>query len=405
MTATRYRVYAYPWELLDGDPAAKFTELSDAGVGAVSVCPVYHRVHCVMPRNPVRRTFIADASYAYFSPDADRYRDCGIKPAVHPQVTERRYAEVVHAARRYGLAISAWLIALHYSPRFAQYPEFSTQNLWGEPNPESLCPSNPAVQQYLAALAADIAGQFGVDEVELESPHWDVFFNSVHGIHERIGVTFDPLDVLALSLCFCSACLRGGRDAGIDVDLLRGGLAQKVQDTLRTGTGSAVRPAPGELARRIAELPGLQAFLRFRQGVTAHLVKLVMDAVPCPVSVIYDPGEVYGLDAAALARAGARLTGLAYSRSPASVRDRVTRLLRDHSHEPDWRIILSLFAEHRPAPGALTEHLTTLAGLGIADIGFYNSSLAAADAMTALRRALADAGATTRRPATVPEER
>jgi hypothetical protein len=302
-------VYAYPWELVgEGDPGPAVGELADAGVDTLSACPVYHRVHCVMPRNAARRTFIADASYAYFFPDPGRYRDLALTPAAHPDASERSYGAVVDAARRQGLGISAWVIALHYSPHFARYRGLATRNLWGEPNPESLCPSHPDVRGYLGALSADLLEQFGVDEIELETPHWDLFFNSVHGIHERIGVTFDRLDVLAMSLCFCAACTSGAQHAGVDVDALRAALAVKIDRTLRSGHGSHLTAPAGEQDAWVAGFPDLSEFLEYRRGVVTELVTTVQRSVTCPVSVMYDPWDGYALDAAALTGQGVRLT-------------------------------------------------------------------------------------------------
>jgi hypothetical protein len=397
-TMPRRRVYAYPWELMGGgDPAAAVEELAKAGVDTLSACPVYHRVHCVMPRNRARTTFIADASYAYFSPEPARYRNFDLSPAVHPDAAERRYGAIVDAARRRGLGISAWVIALHYSPHFARYRGLWTRNLWGEPNPESICPSNPDVPGYLGALSADLLEQFGVEEIELETPHWDVFFNSVHGIHERIGVTFDPVDVLALSLCFCAACTAGAQQAGVDVDGLRAELAAKIDDTLRSGRGSLSTASADEKAAWVAGSPDLSAFLDFRRGVITRLVTTVQQSVTCPVSVMYDPWDGYALDATTLGRLGVRLTGLTYSPDSEVVRDRARALMRDLPRASDWRFVLSLFARDLPGPDILREHVAALGELGISDIGFYNTSLAAGEGMAALRRALADAAAGQRR--------
>jgi hypothetical protein len=387
----RYRAYAYPWDLLSEDPATTVGELADAGIDTVSATPLYHRVHCVMPRNRTRKTFIADASYAYFSPDPNRYRDLALKPEVHPDASERGYGAVVDAARRQGLGVSAWVIALHYSPHLARYRGLATQNLWGEPNPESVCPSNPDVQGYLAALSSDLLDQFGVDEIELETPHWDVFFNSVHGIHERIGVAFDPLDVLALSLCFCAACTAGAQQAGVDVDALRAALAVKVEATLQAGRGTFSSASIDEQTEWTSAIPGLSSFLDFRRGVTTQLITTVARAVTCPVSVMYDPWDGYGLDGPALGSLGVRLTGLVYSADTAVVRDRAIELLRQHPGPTDWRVVLSLFARDLSDPGVLRRHVAALGELGLTDIGFYNSSLASGEAMAALRQALADA--------------
>ena len=393
-TAVRSRVYAYPWELMgSADPAPAVAELAEAGVDTLSACPVYHRVHCVMPRNGARKTFIADASYAYFLPGPRWYRDLALAPAVHPDAAERSFGAVVDTARRQGLGISAWVIALHYSPHFARYRGLATRNLWGEPNPESLCPSHPDVRGYLGALSADLLEQFGVDEIELETPHWDMFFNSVHGIHERIGVTFDALDVLAMSLCFCAACTTGAQQAGVDVDALRAELAAKIDGTLRSGRGSYSTASADEQAAWVSGFPGLSAFLGYRRDVVTELVTTVQRSVTCPVSVMYDPWDGYALDASALTGQGVRLTGLAYAPATDSVRDRAIGLLRDHPQPSDWRFVLSLFARDLPGPDVLREHLAALADLGIGDVGFYNSSLAAGEAMAAMRRALGDAAA------------
>lgn len=381
-----FRIYCYPWDLVDEGVSRVMGNFVRWGLDTASVSPAYHRAQCLNPRNPKRKTFVAEQSYVYFEPKASGYEAIGITPEPSPDGS-RWFHEVAATAHTLGQPVSAWMVGLHYSPHFRQYSRYWCHNVFGEPYPLSLCPSHVEVQSYLVALAADVRDQFGVSEIELESFNWDRFFNSTHELHDRIGVSLGPIDNLALSLCFCVACVTRATELDIDVGRLRAKLRTTLMETLRTGHGlqGAERDIIDHFSATCPELP---LYLDLRGGVVEELVTKIDKAVDCPVSMIYYSPFLSGIDPSGLSRVCERLTLLAYSAEADMVADIASSALQTISDPGRWRVILSLFAEHVPDPDRLTQHVGVLRELGFSDIGFYNYGLASDNALECMRRAI-----------------
>ena len=229
-----FGLYCYPWDLVDEGIEAVYQRLRELGICRVHLATTYHRFQAILPHNPVRRTLAATDSLTYY-----RRRE-PTDPALLFESDSRWSADLaatMELARDYGIDVCGWTIALHYAPWFRQFPQYSVRNLYGEPFPNAVCPSNPEVQAFVKWLALDVADRLGVDEIELETPSWGRFFNPVEELHDRIGVSLGPLDELALSWCFCRVCTTTAQEAGIDVHYLVDALKSDLEATFASGSG------------------------------------------------------------------------------------------------------------------------------------------------------------------------
>jgi hypothetical protein len=379
-----FRIYCYPWDLGDEGPDRALEQIAGWGLDGINLCAAYHRFQAIMPHNPVRKTIAAAQSYLYFEPDWSRYSD-RLRPQLSPE-GGNAFKESVDAARRHGLKVCAWLIALHHSPGFQNFPDYWLENVFGEKYPFGLCHAYQDVQTFLANLASDLVRMYGVDELELESAHWHRFFNIAPQIHDRIGIRLGPLEELALSLCFCPACTQRASGQGIDVERLKASLRAVLAETFKTGEGK-IDPEADLLADFGRKAPDLDGYLNVRADTVAELLGKIKAAAGRPVAVIYYP-VLSGHDADRLARTIDRLVTLAYSASVSEVERQVQQALTTLPDPTRWRVALSLFAEHVPNSTTLNEHLRNLSKLGITEFAFYNYGLASSTALDRLRSAI-----------------
>jgi hypothetical protein len=378
-------VYCYPWDLADEGPDTVCRALRELGASRLHLAATYHRFNALLPHNPARRIASASDSMAYFDWAVDGTAN-RVSLIAHPEWS-RYFAEGVKAAHAAGLSVSAWVVALHYAPRFRKYPDYAVRNLYGDVFAEGLCPSHDAVQDYLLQIAVQLTEHYGVEEIDLESPGWDRFFNSIHGIHERVGVSLGPLDELALSWCFCNACKHRAEAEGIDVEKVRSTLAYGLKETLRRGRGQT-----GDLAvlfRDCAdEVPECKAYALSRARTLLALMTDIRVAAQCDVStIVYEP-LFTGLDPTVISAGVDTLSITAYTADPEEVRRFVTDVRSGVDVSARWRVILSLFERDAPSRTTLQNHLNCLASLDIEDVSFYNYGLASETALERLRGAL-----------------
>lgn len=207
-------IWTYPWDVLDAGIDTALAQIAnEGGMQAVSLAHSYHNVKHLRPHNPGRKLFVANSSAIYFQPDLKRYG--AVKPIVAPLAQEddgmRRIRD---AMEKHGLAYHAWTVTLHNSALGTVYPDINTLNALGDRIPHYLCPSNPDVRAYIAALVSDIADNLAPAQVELEFLHFGTFEHDVH--HGIPSVELDPFTEYLLGLCFCPHCLGRAQAAGVE---------------------------------------------------------------------------------------------------------------------------------------------------------------------------------------------
>lgn len=225
-----FAVWAYPWDLLDEGVEQVAGRLAEIGVTEVTLATNYHTTHTFHPHNPERRTFFARPS-AYFQPDGDYGR---LEPVVNETMGERDWlAEIADALADTGVDLSSWTIGCHNSRLGRRNPDLAIETPHGDPLWFGLCPSKPAVQQYLTALLADLDDRAPFRRIELET--FDYFYGTGFGWHHRkFHTRLGDLGEFLLGLCFCEDCRAHAADAGVDVETARA-TARATIDALAEG--------------------------------------------------------------------------------------------------------------------------------------------------------------------------
>jgi hypothetical protein len=215
----RTGAYLYPWDV-DGDPAAA-DRIAGLGLTEVTLAAAYHAVRAVTPFHPQHRIVTRDAG-VYYRPDPARWEglrlhpQAGGTPAADQAGSFERAAATLRSA---GISVTAWVVVTHNS-RLAGPGEWAVRNAFGDAYPWALCAGSPAVREYAAALAAEVAALAEVDAVELEACGW---YGFEHGsAHDKTGDMAGPAGPAGddgdwlLSLCFCAECGQAYRSAGAD---------------------------------------------------------------------------------------------------------------------------------------------------------------------------------------------
>ncbi len=340
------QVFCYPEDAVFTGPGALCALAAEIGADAIAVAVRYHPARRWFARHGVVRH--SAPGITYVRPDERRYgRLRPLTVAGDEEIAAVRALR--EEARRHGLAFHAWTVVLHDDPVVAAHPDLAARTLDGTPTIHGLCPSNPDVVEYAAALIGDLCEQLSPDVIELESALYSAWDPSY-----VISLELAPLTGAARALagqCFCPACVRLIGELGHD---------------------------PAGLERRARAEDGV-AELR---GVRAHGVRRVVDATAAAARehgarvrpLIFDDPEMAALQGAgpsAFVAADAVGVGCgALTGEALATRFRgLAALAGDHP----------LLASLNWGPGRTGERFAddvrTVIAAGAADIALYNLSL------------------------------
>lgn len=226
-------LFTYPWELADHGYDAALGEIASAGFTNVNLAVQYHNGKFLLPRNPKRRVYYAEDGAIHYRPDLRTYGE--IQPRVHSLVTESSSPADELQKRAAGLNLNfvAWTVCNHNRWLGEQFPQAVQHTAFGDPLFNSLSPAHPLVREYLLAHVRDMARQFDLHAIMLESPGYMSFQHGEH--HEIIGTSFDPVQRDLLNLSFSDYEIEQAIAAGIPAGVLRGLIAALLDASINQG--------------------------------------------------------------------------------------------------------------------------------------------------------------------------
>jgi hypothetical protein len=239
----------YPWDV-DGDPATA-DRIAGLGLTGVTLAAAYHAVRAVTPFHPEHRIVTRDAA-VYYRADPSRWRPAPsparptrLRPLVsRPVGSFERAAAALHAQ---GLKVTAWAVVTHNDRLGAVVPAVAVRNAFGDAYPWALCLASPAVRDYAARLAGEVAGLAEADAVEFEACGWyGVEHLSAHD--KTAGAAAGAAAQWLLSVCFCAACRREYAAAGADPDWLAACVRAAIDPPAGPGGLDAGPGGPGPAA-------------------------------------------------------------------------------------------------------------------------------------------------------------
>ena len=270
----RLSVWAYPWDLADEGVAAALDWLRDAGFDAIELCPNYHAISTFAPRNLGRSIHYSEQGAVYFPARDERYGR--IKPRVfdEPEVLGA-YAQAAEHAPSRGIQLNAWVIGM-FQPWMARtYPDTAVENAFGARSFATTCPASPDVQEYMAALVADLCDQYPVHGALLERAGHAEF--AYGWVRERILIDVDPWTRFLAGMCLCEHCLTAARTHGVDAAAVREAVARELRD--RLSRRQEFGDLEAMLAARVETDEEFRGYLESREQSATRLVEGVQRAL------------------------------------------------------------------------------------------------------------------------------
>jgi hypothetical protein len=235
----------YPWEVHDEGISLILDNMTSmAGINAVYMIAVMHKEHRPYQspeflHNPVRTTWDAEDSRAYFTPDMSLYGR--IKPVLSgfSWLSETNWLKIViDSAHARGLKAGAEVSHTYLPVEYLRSnPELQQRDI----NNKALdrpCTNNPDVREYLLALFGDLSKNYNADFVQ--TCMW-LFFP---GNPEKGGS------------CFCESCQKEALASGFDL--------------------AAAIPI---LKDNPNAQPQLDQWLKFRRASTVKIYSLISDRI------------------------------------------------------------------------------------------------------------------------------
>jgi hypothetical protein len=365
-----FATWAYPWDLLDEGVDAVADRLDSIGVGEAILATNYHHVQAFLPHNPERRTIFARAS-SYFQPGEGYGR---LEPIPYERMGEDDWLSTIDdAVAETDLSLSSWTIGCHNSRLGLRHPDATLRTPHGDSLAFGLCPSNPAVQEFLLALLADLDDRAGFERIELES--FDYFHGRGFGWHhDKFHTRLGALGEFLFGLCFCDHCRANAADASVDVEAARRVSADTV-DAIAEGD----LPGDVDLAGWLHAHPEVADYAAVRTDTLADLFgefRATVDADLGYYVGMLDVAStwVHGADLSKLGDHLDYFTVTAYESTPAAVVDEL-RTARDFA--PDTTLHAGILPGHPAVHDGETVAgiVDALAAEGVPRVSFYNYGL------------------------------
>jgi hypothetical protein len=385
-------MFAFATDLADEGMANVLDNVADrAGLGGITLAAAYHQGRDIFPHNPARKVHFLEADSVFFQPDARRYRGLELRPRVSALARESDpLSDLCREASARSLRVRAWTVFLHNYTLGCAHPDCACRNAFGDPHLTDLCPSNPDVRAYVAALSADIAGK-GVASVVAESLHFHALEHGFH--HERYFIELGLFGRYLLGLCFCDHCMKVARRRGVDAERLR----REVRGELERRFAADPQPEPPELAREtVGTFAGgeLAGYLETRAGTVTSLVKEAAQAAAAENASFafidlsgavmgYATGRPeggpaadiawrFGIDVGEVAVACGQLEAIGYAADPERLRIDLAAYRASIGPQRRLSVILRPMAPDCDRAENLAAKLAIARELGVAEVGFYH---------------------------------
>ena len=394
-SAKPYRaIFAYAWDIAEVGVQPFVSEVKALRLNTVSYAGSYHAGKFIRPKGLNGKVYFPEDGTACFRFDAARYGK--IKPLENALLGDGDVLADLCAA---DIAVNAWMVLLHNTRLGTAHPDATVENVFGDRYVYSLCPAVPDVREYAVALCKDIADNYPVIGLSLETPG---FLPYQHGYHHEFALLRQNrwLDD-QLGLCFCPHCMRAAEQAGVD-DVA--GLRDRIKRDIEAYLSSDF-DLPDDMAEAfwLADIRSdgrLAAFLNWRSDIVTSLVAEIRDAVRSDAALAIIPsvarpsaGAWYeGSDLPALAGTAGILEACFYEPSAARVAADAFDVKRRVGGKGRLRGILRPGWPDLQSRGEVVGAAEALRDAGITDIGFYNYGHLRRNSMAWIGDALAALG-------------
>lgn len=270
---SRRSLFLHAWDLAGEGSDFVMQSAAEAGLNVACLAATYHSGWFLHPSHPRHRAFMAESGVCYFQPRKTYFKNARLFPQMAMLAKKQDWMlQAGKHAKKHGLQLVAWVIGTHNTRAGTLFPELTQKNVYGDSFPHALCPANDEVWEYLLQLCRNIACEYPVAALQLESFGWMTFVHGHH--HERDLVGLTPFEQELMSLCLCAACSRKAKRAGVDVAEVKLRVKQVLESALREAP-SRPKNHPQHMQELEAQCPELQKFNAWRKTFLDSLVTAI----------------------------------------------------------------------------------------------------------------------------------
>ncbi len=265
-----YLFSCHPTDIEDeGIESALGVLAGEIGVDAINVAADSNGSWVMRGKRPSGSRLVEREAGAYFQPEIARYGGTHLRPVVASRIKSRNPLEkIAQEAERLGIRLRASVACCLHERLAAKYPMARCVNVLGDPDPAWLCPANPDVREFLAAMAEDLMNGYRIDSLELRHLGFPAVALRDRGVH--VGLPTDDARRPLLTWCFCSSCRQRAADLGIDVDAVLAWSRGQVEGLFRLEAVPFDR-----LESLLSTEPQAVQYAMMREQVVVSLAKLV----------------------------------------------------------------------------------------------------------------------------------
>lgn len=383
----------YVWDLEEEGIEAALDHVAGLGVDALSVAVTSRRIREPRPRSASQDRVCVMEGGAHFVPTRKHYPDLRIRPTSSSWMKARNPLEkIARQAERVGVRLRASVSCCRSEVLAAKHSDAACVNVFGTLSVEHLCPANPDVREYAAAVIEDLSTNYPFETLEVS--HADFGDGEDFQQYLTRGVTPSEGDRALWSWCFCAACRQRATDAGVDVEAA----SAKVREHLER-MFLLEPPTHPEFESLIAAEASLAAYQRVRIDAVTSLVKSIRSRTKR--RLILDSGSPPRISGAEMGQLNDHTNGfwlaLPGRDGPAIVtgRDRAAnpRLSFDETVQAAGGagrvdLLISCCPPETGDGPSLVAAVHRAAQAGYASIGFDNYGLAAAPCLDWVRQAI-----------------
>ncbi len=212
----------YAWDLADEGIERILDNLQEmTGCNSVYLIALMHRekrplTDFFYPHNPVRKTYFAEDSRAYWIPDMTYYDGTPIKPRGSDRDLLKGtdwLSALVEAVRKRGLKTGAELSHTFIDEERAggEFARCMQHDIYGRRIGKYICFNNPEAREYAVSLFVELSERYDLDYIQTCL----IPFSSGPG---RFAHPTEKLLGTVLGGCFCEHCAAAGGQSGVDFD-------------------------------------------------------------------------------------------------------------------------------------------------------------------------------------------
>ncbi|HPF39035.1 MAG TPA: hypothetical protein P5081_03190 [Phycisphaerae bacterium] len=320
---------------------------------------------------------------AHYRANISHYGSTRIRPLAAPWMKSRDpFSRIAGTCESMGVGLILRASCLRNAALVHKYPMAACIDVFGDVSRDRLCPANPDVREFIAAMATDLAESYSAQRIELA----DVLFNtSRDGREASMGVELKGAAQGLQDWCFCPACRQRAADAGCHVDAVLANVQQWLNRAFERTIGGKLDDVNAGIMAAIGDDADLRSYQASRRASERSLIATIHaklgDTLAIPVN---DDAELAAI-APIATELGVSL--VARYRKPASASP-IPGAVDALGGAEDVSVRFDAYPPHAESGPALVSAVHDIVTAGHGRVGFHADGLLPAPCLDWVRQAV-----------------